>query len=71
MNERVYKLNMLYAIVDGIVCILSVVCFGVAAYFANHWWINLFGFVPLFLFSSHTLIIDADLDAAKDGEQDG
>jgi predicted secreted protein len=41
--------------------------FAYAAIHFGKWWITLFSFIPLLLFSSHTLIVDADLDAAKEG----
>jgi len=74
MNERVYKLNKLYAITDTLMCVVTIVAFAVCAVLFSKWWLNLFDFVPLFLFSSHTVVMDgqfvADRIAADAPEED-
>jgi fatty acid desaturase len=70
LSKEIKTINILYAITDTLVCILAVACFGAAAYLFNKWWIVLFNLVPLFLFFSHTLIIDSQIkEENEDGEE--
>ena len=73
MSDKVYVLNIVYAIVDTIVCTLGIVGFSLAAYWFGKWWIMVFNLVPLALFSSHTLLIDSDLKKLEEkrNDQDG
>ena len=47
-----------------------VAMFALTSLHFSHWWITLFSFVPLVLFENHTLIIDADIEAAQGGDED-
>lgn len=58
MNERLYRLNMTYAIVDTLVCVLAVVGFAFAAWVFNKWWIVLFNIITLALFNSHLVVLE-------------
>ena len=68
MSKELKTINILYAVCDTLIAVLAIAAFGLAAYFFNKWWIVLFTIIPLGMYSQHTLIIDADLDAAKEGE---
>lgn len=70
MDERLYKLNMTYALTDTVVALVSILCFGVSAYFFERWWVNLFSIIPLALFHSHALVLDVDV-AQKGGDGNG
>lgn len=70
MEKNLLAINIIITIADTLVCLAAVTVFGFAAIHFSKWWITLFSFVPLLLFNSHSLIIDADLDAAKGGESD-
>ena len=59
MSERTYKLNLAFAVVDTIVSVEAILCFGLSAKFFGHWWINLFSFLPLLLFHAHPLVIES------------
>ena len=71
MSKQLETLNIIYAIVDTLVCLVAIVGFAWAALYFGKWWIVLFSFVPLLLFSSHTLIVDSDLEPDKDGDENG
>ena len=58
MDERLYRLNTTYAIVDTLVCVLAVLAFTFAAWFFERWWITLFNVLPLALFNSHLLVVE-------------
>lgn len=66
MSDKLYKLNLLYAITDTIVCIIAVAAFSLAGWIFGRWWILLFNFVPLILFNNHALIIDSALDELRE-----
>ena len=70
MNEKLYKLNRIYAIADTLVSLAVIATFGACAYFFGKWWIGLLNLIPLALFQTHTIIIDADLEAADKGDAD-
>ena len=70
MDKKLATINIIITIADTLVCLAAVTMFGFAAMHFSKWWITLFSFVPLLLFNSHSLIIGADLDAAKRGESD-
>ena len=57
MDERLYRLNITYAIVDTLVCVLAVVGFAFAAWVFNKWWIVLFNIITLALFNSHLVVL--------------
>lgn len=60
-------MNIIFAIADTIMCGLAVVglCFG--AYHFDRWWILLFTIIPLLLFYSHTIVLDADYEPVDGG----
>ena len=64
-------MNIIFAIADTIMCGLAVVglCFG--AYHFDRWWILLFTIVPLLLFNSPQLVLDADYEQVEGrGDED-
>ena len=65
MDERLYRLNTTYAVVDTLMCLAAILCFGFAAWYFGKWWINLFNLLPLALFNRHTIV----LETANDGEE--
>lgn len=67
MSKRLAIINIIIAVADALICLAAITMFAYAAIHFGKWWITLFSFIPLLLFSSHTLIVDADLDAAKEG----
>ena len=70
MEKKLLAINIIITIADTLVCLAAVTTFGFAAIHFNRWWITLFSFVPLLLFNSHSLIINADLDAAEGDDSD-
>lgn len=70
MEKKLLALNIIITIADTLVCLAAVTAFGFAAIHFSRWWITLFSFVPLLLFNSHSIIIGADLDAAKGDDSD-
>lgn len=71
MSKELKTINTLYAVCDTLIAVLAIAAFGLAAYFFNKWWIVLFTIIPLFLYSSHTLIVDADIKDAEGGDENG
>lgn len=65
MEERLFKLNRTYAIVDTLVCLAAIASFAFAGFHFGKWWINLLNLIPLALYSQHTLVIETDLQASK------
>lgn len=68
MSKRLVFINVLTTALEFLICLSVIAAFSYAAYHFEHWWINLFSLLPLALFSSHGLIIDADLHDAEGGE---
>ena len=68
MSKQLEIINIVYAIIDTLVCLVAIVSFAWAALYFGKWWIVLFSFIPLLLFSSHTLIVDADIEAEQKGD---
>lgn len=67
MDERSYRLNTTYAIVDTLMCLAAIAAFGFSAWYFGKWWMNLFNLIPLGMFSRHTVILD--VEKGKDGGQ--
>lgn len=67
MSKRLAIINIIIAVADALICLVAITMFAYAAIHFGKWWITLFSFIPLLLFSSHTLIVDADFDAAMEG----
>ena len=71
MDKQLFKINILFAIADFLICGLGLCLFAWAAFFFGKWWISLFGVIPLMLYSNHGILITADIeDAQKGDEQD-
>lgn len=69
MSKSLTAINIIFAVTDTLISALAIVCFGWGAWFFNRWWLLVFAIIPLALFHQHSLVIDADLDAAK-GERE-
>ena len=69
MSKSLTAINIIFAVTDTLISALAIVCFGWGAWFFNHWWVLAFTIIPLALFHQHSLVIDADLEAAK-GERE-
>lgn len=67
MTSKILALNIIYAIVDTIIAALAICAFGWGAWFFGRWWIMLFTIIPLMLFNTHSAIVEADIEAAKEG----
>lgn len=65
MDKKLEVLNIVYAIVDTLICALAIVAFGAGAYYFNRWWILLLTLVPVVAFNNHTLVINQDIRDAK------
>lgn len=68
MNEkRMFGLNVLITVADAVVCITCIVALYLTAVHFEKWWITMFGFIALSLYSQHKII----LAIPKEGEEDG
>ena len=71
MSSKLLVINMAFAIADTIMAALAICAFGWGAWHFGRWWLLLFTIVPLILFQGHSIIVDADIEAAqKGGEAD-
>lgn len=70
MNNRLLAINIIYAIVDVILGALGICAFGWGSWFFGRWWMLLFTIIPLTLFSTHSVIIDADFKEAQEGGEE-
>ena len=57
MDERLFRLNTTYAIVDTLIRLAAIAAFGFGAWHFEKWWINLFNLLPLVLHSNHTVVL--------------
>lgn len=69
MSDKLFRLNITYAITDALICLVAILCFGYSAIFFSLWWVNLFSILPLLLFHQHSIVVDADVEKARKGEQ--
>jgi hypothetical protein len=67
MSDKIFKLNSLLAIVDTIIAAIAILAFVWASMNFEKWWLMLFTLVPLALFNGHSVIVDADIEAARKG----
>ena len=70
MDERLFRLNTTYAIVDTIKCLAFIVAFGFAAWAFQRWWVNLFSILALLMYSTHTIVVEQDIECMKEQEGD-
>ena len=70
MDERLYRLNTTYAIVDTLMCLAAILCFGFAAWYFGKWWMNLFNLIPLALFNRRTIVLDTTDGKGEDANDD-
>ena len=79
MDKKLMVINIIYAVTDTLVCVLAVVVFAYLAIRFGKWWISLFSMLPLLSFSSHSMVLNADIREARvdelrpkgGGDQDG
>lgn len=67
MNNKLLALNIVIAVVDTLIAALAIVTLAFAAVHFDKWGIALLCIVPLLFFYSHSLIIEADIEAAEEG----
>ena len=67
MNDKMFKLNRILAISDTIVSVIAILTLGACAWYFNKWGIVLFSIIPLLLFYSHTIVLDADYEQVEGG----
>lgn len=68
MSKPLAAINIIWAIVDVIICSLAILAFGWGAWFFGKWWLLLFVIIPLALFNQHSLIVNADLERGEKDE---
>lgn len=66
MSKSLTVINILWAVADTIICSLAIIAFGWGASHFDKWWLLLLSIIPLLLFSQHSVIINSDLEAAKE-----
>ena len=68
MSKPLAAINIIWAIVDVIICSLAILAFGWGAWFFGKWWLLLFVIIPLALFNQHSLIVNAGLERGEKDE---
>lgn len=71
MDKKLFVLNLLFAVSDLLFSALTVLVVAWAANYFQNLWILLFLIVPVVLFHSHSVILNADISQAGGGENDG
>ena len=66
MNKRLFAINIIFAVLDTIVVVLAILGFWWCAWHFGKWWIILFAIIPLIAFNAHSLVIDSDIERAKE-----
>lgn len=69
MSNKLFALNVIYTIADLIVAVLCVCGFCWGAWNFEKWWMLCFCIIPLLTFSTHSAIVDADIEAAQKGDE--
>ena len=69
MSKPLVLINTLWAVLDTVVCCLAVCAFGWGAYHFDKWWLLLFMIVPLAVFNQHSLVLDSDIQRAREAEK--
>ena len=65
MNKHLLILNIFLSIGDVLICALAILAFGWGAWFFSKWWVLLFSFIPLGLYSNHGVICDSDIQRSQ------
>ena len=65
MNKHLLILNIFLSIGDVLICALAILAFGWGAWFFSKWWVLLFSFIPLGLYSNHGVICDTDIQRSQ------
>ena len=69
LNKNLAVINAIMAVGDVAIAAIAILSFTYVSIYFGRWWITLFSILPILLYSSHSLIIDADIEQAKEGEQ--
>ena len=69
MSKPLAAINIIWAIGDVIVCSLAILAFAWGAWFFGKWWLLLFVIIPLIAFNAHSLVIDSDIERAKENNE--
>ena len=67
MSSKLLAINIIFAVADTLIAALCICGFGWGAYHFGKWWMLCFSIIPLVLFNSHSAIVEADIEAAKEG----
>ena len=65
MSKQFFVLNIMFIIADTIISALGILAFGWGAWFFSKWWVLLFIFIPLGLYSNHGVICDSDIQRSQ------
>lgn len=70
MNKTLSVINILWAIADVLICLAGIAAFAWGAWAFGKWWLLLFNILILALYNQHSLVVDADLERAKEADDD-
>ena len=65
MSDKFFKLNITFAIVDTLVCLVAILAFLYLSVFFSRWWLMLFALIPVLLYNQHKIIVDEGIRQAK------
>ena len=66
MSKSLVAINIIWAVIDTLICALAIVAFVWGAFYFGKWWVLLFNIIPLALFNQHSLIVNAGLERAEE-----
>ena len=67
MSSKLLAINIIFAVADTLIAALCICGFGWGAYHFGKWWMLCLSIIPLAMFNGHSIIVDADIEAARKG----
>lgn len=58
MSNKIFVLNILFSILETLICALVICVFAYMAYHFSKWWISLFNIVPLLGYNGWKMIAE-------------
>lgn len=65
MDKKIFALNIFLSLTDFMICAFAIAVYANCAHVFSHWWIALFGIIPLALYCNHGIIFDSDVQREK------
>lgn len=59
MDKKIFALDVIITIADTLIAALAILAFAWGSRYFDKWWMLLFTIIPLAMFNSHALVLDA------------